>query len=84
MRQQTYGGESGEKGPAKGNPVEQNNGRTQSREALQRELDRIRQKAAKDKSEQFTAIWRHVHRIDRLREAYLSWVRLFCDDPEKY
>ena len=34
--------------PAKGNPVEQNKGRTQSRETLQRELDRIWQKAAKD------------------------------------
>lgn len=61
--------------PAKGNPVEQNKGRTQSRGTLQRELDRIRQKAAKDKSEQFTAIWHHVHRIDRLREAYRSLKR---------
>ena len=33
--------------PAKGNPVEQNKGRTQSRGTLQRELDRIRQKAAR-------------------------------------
>jgi len=60
---------------AKGNRVEQNKGRTLSRETLQSELNRIRQAAEKDRKEQFTSIWHHVYRTDRLREAYFSLKR---------
>ncbi len=60
---------------AKGNRVEQNKGRTLSRETLQSELNRIRQLAEKDRKEQFTSIWHHVYRTDRLREAYFSLKR---------
>jgi group II intron reverse transcriptase/maturase len=60
---------------AEGNLVEQNRGRTQGRETLQRELDRIRQVARKDNTKQFTAIWHHVYRIGRLKDAYLSLKR---------
>jgi len=38
-------------------------------------LDRIRQKALRDKEVKFTALWHHVYDIDRLREAYLSLKR---------
>lgn len=55
---------------AKGNLVGQNKGRTQSRETLQSELDRIRQAALGNKSGRFTAVWHHVYRIERLEEAY--------------
>ena len=57
---------------AKGNLVRRNKGRTQGRETLPSELDRIRQKAKGDRNEQFTAIWHHVCGIDRLKKAYLS------------
>jgi RNA-directed DNA polymerase len=57
---------------AKGNRIGQNKGRTQSRVTLQSALDRIRQKAEMDRNEQFTAIWHHIYRIDRLRAAYLN------------
>ena len=45
---------------AKGNQVKQNRVRTQRREALQSELDRIRQAAQRGKRVQFTAIWHHL------------------------
>ena len=54
----------------KGNRVRQNKGRTQGRGTLPSELDRIRQKAKRDKDEHFTAIWHHACSIDRLIEAY--------------
>jgi RNA-directed DNA polymerase len=60
---------------AKGNRIGQNKGRTQSRVTLQSALDRIRQKAEMDRNEQFTAIWHHIYRIDRLRAAYLNLKR---------
>jgi RNA-directed DNA polymerase len=61
-----------ERGLAKGNVGQQNRNRTQSRERLQRALDRVRQVAGRDKGEQFTALWHHVYSIDRLREAYFA------------
>ena len=45
--------------------------RTQGRAALSRALDRVRQ-AAKDSARRLTALWHHIHAIDRLREAYYS------------
>ena len=63
------------RGLAKGNPAKQNRSRTQSRQGLQRALDRVRQAASRDKKLQFTALWHHVYDIDRLRESYLSMNR---------
>src|SRR5215510_6091967 len=54
---------------AKGNLGQQTRVRTQRRAALSRALDRVRQ-AAKDSAMRLTALWHHVHSIDRLREAY--------------
>ena len=56
---------------AKGNSGQQTRGRTQGRAALSRALDRVRQ-AAKDSARRLTALWHHIHAIDRLREAYYS------------
>jgi group II intron reverse transcriptase/maturase len=56
---------------AKGNSGQQTRVRTQRRAALSRALDRVRQ-AAKDSAMRLTALWHHVHSIDRLREAYDS------------
>ena len=42
---------------------------------LQSALQRIRQAACRDKGLQFTALWHHVHDVDRLREAYLGLKR---------
>jgi len=56
---------------AKGNAGQQTRVRTQGRAALSRALDRGRQ-AAKDSAMRLTALWHHIHSIDRLREAYYS------------
>jgi RNA-directed DNA polymerase len=56
---------------AKGNSGKQTRVRTQGRAALSRALDRVRQ-AAKDSAMRLTALWHHIHSIDRLREAYYS------------
>jgi retron-type reverse transcriptase len=61
-----------ERGLAKGNVGQQNRNRTQNRESLQRELDRVRQVAERDKGVRFTTLWHHVYSIDRLREAYFA------------
>ena len=58
-----------------GNPIKPNRSRTQSRVILQSELNRIRQLAKNDKEMQFTALWHHVYKVDRLREAYYSLKR---------
>jgi len=60
---------------AKGNQIKQNKSRTQCREILQSELDRIRQVVCRNRNEQFTAIWHHVCNISRLREAYFGLKR---------
>ena len=49
--------------------------RTQSREDLQHALGRIRQAAQRDKKLRFTALWHHVYKVERLREAYFSLKR---------
>lgn len=64
-----------ERGLAKGNSAKQTRIRTQRREILQHELDRVRQVARKDAGLRFTALWHHVYDIERLREAYLSLER---------
>ncbi len=60
---------------AKGNLGRQDRSRTQSRQDLENALDRVRQAAATDRKQRFTALWHHVYDIDRLREAYLSLKR---------
>jgi len=59
----------------KGNMAERNRVRTQRRTALKHELDRVRQAASKNKDLRFTALWHHVYKVDRLREAYLQLKR---------
>ena len=39
---------------------------------LQSELARIRQAAAADRQQRFTALWHHVYNVHRLREAYFN------------
>jgi group II intron reverse transcriptase/maturase len=63
------------RGPAEGNPRQRTRGRTQSRETLQQELERIRQVAAREERERFTSLWHHVYDIDRLRKAFLGLKR---------
>ena len=60
---------------AKGNPSKRNKGWTQSQITLPSELERVRQKAEKDKGIQFTAIWHHVCQTERLKKAYRNLKR---------
>jgi len=60
------------RGLAKGNPGRSHSHRTQSRARLHRATARIRQTARERKGDRFTALWHHVHDVDRLREAYLA------------
>lgn len=60
------------RGLAKGNGVQQNTLRTQSRmEGVPSALDRVRQVARRDRSARFTALLHHVT-LDRLRTAFLT------------
>jgi retron-type reverse transcriptase len=56
---------------AKGNSGKHTRVRTQGRAARSRARDRVRQ-AAKDSAMRVTALWHHIHAIDRLREVYYS------------
>lgn len=60
------------RGLAEGNADQQNRYRAQNRESLRSELERVRQAAQRDRKTRFTTLWHHVHKVDRLREAYLS------------
>jgi RNA-directed DNA polymerase len=64
-----------ERDMAKRKSEQQNKCRTQSRESLGNALSRIRQKAHKDKTSQFNALWHHVCEIDRLRTVYYELKR---------
>ena len=64
-----------ERSPTKGNPNQQNSFRTQRRAELENELARIRQVAERDQEAKFTALWHHVYKPDRLREAFLGLKR---------
>jgi RNA-directed DNA polymerase len=55
---------------AKGKTGEQNRVRTQSRSALHRALDRLRQAAQRDHAKPRTALWPQVYDSNRLRGAY--------------
>ena len=60
------------RGPTKGNSLERNAPRTQSRTGAPSALERIRQAARQDRKQRFTALLHHVHEIDRLRRSYLA------------
>ena len=60
--------------PAKGNTMEPNAPRTQSRTSATNGLDRVREAARKNRKTQFTTLLHHVT-IDRLRAAYLALKR---------
>jgi group II intron reverse transcriptase/maturase len=57
---------------AKGNSLEQNTSRTQSRKDVPSALERVRQAAKKDKKQRFTALLHHIYDVERLRRAYLE------------
>jgi RNA-directed DNA polymerase len=58
------------RGLAKGNLLERNVPRTQSRQGTPSALERIRQAARRDKRQRFTALLHHVYDAERLRAAY--------------
>lgn len=60
---------------AKGNPREQTRTRAQTRQDLQRALERVRAVAVRDRNARLKTLWHHVYRVDRLREAYLDLKR---------
>lgn len=60
---------------AKGNPLERNAPRTQSRTGAPSALERVRDAARKDKKQRFTALFHHVYAIDQLRQAYYELKR---------
>lgn len=60
---------------AKGSPPEGNALRTQSRDGAHTALERVREAAARDRKQRFTALLHHVYDIDRLRSAYRALKR---------
>ncbi len=61
------------RGPAKGNPSQGDTSRTQSRvKDVPSALERIRQAAARNKGERFTALYHHICEPETLRAAYQS------------
>jgi group II intron reverse transcriptase/maturase len=63
------------RGPAKGNLLQRNALRTQSRVGTSSALERVRQAARRDRKQRFTALLHHVYNIERLRAAYLALKR---------
>jgi retron-type reverse transcriptase len=61
-----------ERGLAKGNLLEPNMSRTQSRPGMPSALERIRQAARRDRRQRFTALLHHVYDIERLGVAYFA------------
>jgi RNA-directed DNA polymerase len=61
-----------ERGLAKGNLLERDMFRTQSRQGMPSALERIRQAARRDKRQRFTALLHHVYDVERLRAAYFA------------
>src|SRR5271167_3050779 len=60
---------------AKGNPQQQNASRTRSRSGAHSALERVREAAAKDRKQRFTALLHHIYDVDTLRAAYFSLKR---------
>jgi retron-type reverse transcriptase len=63
------------RGLAKGNSPECNAHRTQGRAGAPSALERVRQRATRDKTQRFTALLHHVYDVERLRAAYLALKR---------
>jgi len=63
------------RGLAKGNPPGCNAVRTQGRTAAPSALERVRQAAARDRKQRFTALLHHVYDGERLRAAYFALER---------
>ena len=63
------------RGLAKGNLVQQNAPRTQSRQGAPSALERVRLAAASDRKMRFTALLHHVYALETLRAAYRSLKR---------
>src|SRR6516162_6118506 len=63
------------RGPAKGNPPQQNAPRTQGREGAPSALERVRLAAARDRRIRFTALLHHIYDPTTLRTAYLALKR---------
>jgi len=59
----------------KGNQLQQNTQRTQSRASVQSALQRIREAAKKNRKERFTSIYHHICNVDSLREAFYALKR---------
>ena len=57
---------------AKGNSPEGNAFRTQGRGDARSALERVRRAARKDRKQKFTALFHHVHDVERLRAAYFA------------
>jgi len=60
------------RGRTKGNTLERNALRTQSRGGAPSALERVRQLASRDRKQRFTALLHHVYAVDALRAAYLA------------
>ncbi len=57
---------------AKSNPQQRTMFRTQRRVRTSPELERIRQRASRDRKMRFTALYHHVYRLETLKRAYFS------------
>jgi len=68
--QATEAGEGRER--TKGNPLERNASRTQSRPHAPSALERVRQAAKEDRKQRFTALLHHVYDVEQLRAAYFA------------
>ena len=64
-----------ERGPAKGNPPQQNASRTQGRQDAHSALEQVRLAAARDRRMRFTALLHHIYDLQILRAAYLALKR---------
>jgi RNA-directed DNA polymerase len=60
---------------AEGSPRKNDMHRTQSRNSMHSDLERIRQAAQKDKTVQFTALYHHIYNVEHLRAAYYALKR---------
>ena len=63
------------RGPAKGNPPQQNAPRTQCWEGAPSALERVCLAAARDRRMRFTALLHHIYDLHTLRTAYLALKR---------
>ena len=64
-----------ERGPAKGNALQQTTRRTQGRESVPQVLQRIRRVAKTDRKVRFTSLMHHIYNPATLREAYFGLKR---------